>query len=123
MIRKPRIALRILAGLAGALVALTLTAIFLTQTAWFRSELRQRMIAELEEATGGRVEIENLDFDWRTLTASVRNLTIHGTEPGSEAPLFRADSIRVGLRIVSIWRQEIDLASLAVNRPRAASTA
>jgi translocation and assembly module TamB len=116
--RKLKSPLRILTGLAGALVALTLTAIFAMQTPWFRGKLRQRMIAELEEATGGRVEIEGLDFDWRTLTAGVRNLTIHGTEAGSEAPLFRADSIRVGLRIVSIWRREIDLASLEVNRPR-----
>ncbi|MGO9097323.1 MAG: translocation/assembly module TamB domain-containing protein [Bryobacteraceae bacterium] len=118
MIRKPRIARRILGGLAGALVALALMTIQVVRTPWFSGQLRQRMIAELAEATGGRVEIEGLDFDWRTLTASVRNLTIHGTEPGSEAPLFRADSIWVGLRIVSIWRKEIHLASLAVNRPQ-----
>ena len=118
MSRKVKIPLYLLAGLAGMLAALALLAIVIAQTAWFRGRLRERMIAELEDATGGRVEIGALDLQWRTLTAGVRNLVIHGAEESSEAPLFRADSIWVGLKIVSLWKKRIDIASLVVSRPQ-----
>ena len=62
MSRKVKIPLYLLAGLAGMLVALALVAIVIAQTAWFRGRLRERMIAELEDATGGRVEIGALDL-------------------------------------------------------------
>jgi translocation and assembly module TamB len=116
--RKVKIPLYILLGLAGLAVALTLVMVLVIRTDWFRDKLRERMIAELEEATGGRVEAGALNLEWRTLTAEVPNLVIHGAEPATEAPLFRADSIQVGLRIVSLWKKEIDIASLLVNRPQ-----
>ena len=118
MSRKVKIPLYLLAGLAGTAAALALVAIVIAQTAWFRGRLRERMIAELEDATGGRVEIGALDLQWRTLTAGVRNLVIHGAEESSEAPLFRADSVWVGLKIVSLWKKRIDIASLVVSRPQ-----
>ena len=62
MSRKVRVSLRVLAGLAATAVALALVAIVIAQTAWFRGRLRERMIAELEDATGGRVEIGALDL-------------------------------------------------------------
>jgi len=116
--RKVKIPLYLLAGLAALAAVLTLVAVVILRTEWFRGKLRERMIAELEEATGGRVEAGGLSLEWQTLTAEVRNLVIHGTEPSTEAPLFRADSIRVGLKIVSFWKKEIDIASLLVNRPQ-----
>lgn len=118
MSRKLKIPLYILVGLAGLAVVLALVAVLVVRSDWFRGKVRERMIAELEDATGGRVEAGALNLEWRTLTAEVPNLVIHGTEASTEAPLFRADSIRVGLRIVSLWKREIDIDSLLVNRPQ-----
>ncbi|MCX6636536.1 MAG: hypothetical protein NT090_15865, partial [Acidobacteria bacterium] len=63
------------------------------------------------------MEIGSFDFDWRRLRAEVRGFVLHGSEPGGARPLFRADSIVVGLRLVSALKRDIDIASLVVERP------
>ena len=57
----------------------------IVQSGWFHEYVRQRIIAELEHATGGRVEIGHFSFRGPTLTASVGPLVIHGTEAAGEA--------------------------------------
>ncbi|MGE5569286.1 MAG: translocation/assembly module TamB domain-containing protein [Rhodospirillales bacterium] len=118
MSRKSKITLYVLGGLTGAALALVVCALTVVQTGWFREKVRQRIITEAENATGGRVEIGAFDFDWRTLTADVRDLVIHGTEPPGEAPLFRAGLVRVGLKILSLSKKQVDIALLVVNRPQ-----
>ncbi len=118
MSRKLKIPLFVFGGLAGAALALVLAGLIVVQTGWFREKVRQRIIAEAENATGGRVEIGAFDFDWRTLTADVRGLVIHGTEAPGEAPLFRAGMVRVGLKILSLSKKQVDIALLVVNRPQ-----
>ena len=51
------------------------------------------MITEIERASGGRTEIGDFGFDWKTLTAEVTPFVLHGTEPATEAP---AVSRRIG---------------------------
>jgi translocation and assembly module TamB len=116
--RKVKIPLYVAGGLAGAALALVLAGLIVVQTGWFREQVRQRIITEAENATGGRVEIGAFDFDWRTLTADVRDLVIHGTEASDEAPLFRAGQVKVGLKILSLPKKQIDIAALIVNQPQ-----
>ncbi|MBI4874333.1 MAG: translocation/assembly module TamB domain-containing protein [Acidobacteria bacterium] len=117
MTRGGRIALY--AGLAAvALLAAAGIAGWVTlRSQWFREQVRQRIVAEVERASGGRAELESFDFDWKTLRAEVRGLVLHGTEPAGARPLLRVASVAVGLRIVSMLRRDIDLASLSVERP------
>lgn len=111
-----------LATIAGALVALLIMvstlALYLVQTNWFRERVRERVVSALEQASGGRVELGSFDYQWRTLTAEFGNLVIHGTESAKEQALFRADHLRVGLKIVSVFKRNIDVASVVVVRPR-----
>jgi translocation and assembly module TamB len=88
------------------------------QTALKPSHGRQHLVDEAERASGGRAEIGRFRFDWKTLTAEVRQFVLHGTEPAGEQPLVRADSIRVGLRIISLMERNIDIASLTLVRPQ-----
>lgn len=103
----------------GALAALLVAALIVVQTGWFREKVRQRIVAEIENATGGRVELAAFDFQWRRLSAEVRGLVIHGTEGPGEQPLFRARSIAVGLKVVSVFQRRIDIQSLVVDTPEA----
>lgn len=116
-----RIARFVLAGIAG-LAALALVAVvaglIVIQTPWFHGKVHDRIVYEIEKATGGRAELGAFHFDWRTLTAAVTNLTIHGTEGPGQAPLFHAASARVGLKVISIWEKKVDLASVVVRGPR-----
>ncbi len=105
---------------AAVLLAIILiaAAIITLRSAWFRDKVRARIVYEIENATGGRAQIGAFDLNWSTLTASVRGLVIHGTEGPGQAQLFRADLVKVGLKIISIWKKKVDLESLVVLRPQ-----
>ena len=64
-------------------------------------------------------EIGALQLDWRTLTAQVDNLTIHGTEPVDVAPLLAVKRIVIGFKIVSLVEREFNVALIEAEDPRA----
>jgi translocation and assembly module TamB len=109
----------IAAGSVTLLVALVAVAGILTlRSRWFYEQVRQRVVSTVETATGGRVEAGSFQFDWTRLRAEIRRFTLHGTEPEGKPPLFRAGSIAVGLKIVSVWKQAVDIQYLEVGEPR-----
>jgi hypothetical protein len=117
MSRPPRIALYILGGLAGLVLLLLLAAVLVLPSRWFSEKVRERLVSEVETSTGGKAEIGAFKFDWKTLTADVRPFVLHGTEPASEKPLFRAESITLGIRVISLMKRQFDLASLTLDKP------
>ena len=108
----------VLASLAAAIVLAALTAVLTLRSTWFYTRVRDGIVSRMEAATGGRVEIESFRFDWRTLRAEVKGLTLHGTEPAGKPPLLRCASVAVGLKIISLVDRDIDIQSLEVNSPR-----
>jgi translocation and assembly module TamB len=117
MRRGTKIALWAVATFAGLVAIAVLALLLILPSRWFHDHVRDRIVAEVERATGGETEIGSFDFDWRKLTARIGPLTLHGTEPAGEAPLLHADSVTVGLKLVSVLRRDIDIASLHVERP------
>jgi uncharacterized protein involved in outer membrane biogenesis len=109
---------RILGGIVALLLLLGLAAILILPSAWFRGKVRDRMVFEIERVSGGRSEIGEFRFDWKNLTAEVAPFVLHGTEPATERPLFRAESVKVGLKIISIAKKDVDIASLVVEGPQ-----
>src|SRR5690348_3309319 len=119
MSRRSRRAL-IAGGAVLALVTLlAVTAISIARSGWFREQVRQRIVAEAERATGGRIEIGSFDLQWRTLTAQVNDFVIHGTEPPGSPPLLRARSITIRLKVLSVLTRAVDLQSVDVEQPQA----
>jgi len=113
---------RHLAIAAAALLALAalviIGGVLVVQSSWFYEKVRQRIVTTVADATGGRVEIGAFRFDWKTMRAEVRNFVLIGKEPAGKPPLVRADSVTVGLKIVSILKRDVDILSLDVQRPR-----
>jgi translocation and assembly module TamB len=102
---------------AGVLIA-ALCALFL-QSAWFGETLRKRLVAEMEKATGGRVELQSFSFNFSRLQADLHGLAIHGREEAKgDPPLFSADLVEAAWTIESIWSLRADLRSLRIWRPR-----
>ena len=99
----------VLGGVAGVLVV---------RSGWFREQVRQSIVTQVETATGGRVELGSFAFDWSNLTASVAPFVLHGKEAASAAPLVRIDSIVLGLHVLSLLERKVDLATLRLDRPR-----
>src|SRR5438445_483844 len=119
MSRRSRLTLIISGAVFGLIFVLAVTAVFVLRSAWFREQVRERMVVEAEKATGGRVEIGSFDWDWNTMTARVNGFVIHGTEPARSPPLLRVRSITVVLKIVSMLKRMVDVQSIAVDQPQA----
>lgn len=113
---------RITLKIAGALLALfgiaALAVLAILPSEWLAEKVRDRILYEVERVSGGRVEIGRFHFDWKTLTAEVAPFVLHGREPAGEAPLVQADSVRVGLKIISLMQKRVDLSSATVLRPK-----
>ena len=97
---------RILRFGAAALGTVTIlafgSALIVLRSGWFHEKVRAGIVSTVETATGGRVELGGFRLDWRKLRVEIQSFTIHGTEPAGKPPLFRASSIAVGLKIVSV---------------------
>jgi translocation and assembly module TamB len=118
MTRGLRIGLISVLGFALVAAAVVVGGVYVARSAWLREKVRVRIVEQAQQATGGRVEIGAFDFDWRTLTAELDNLTIHGTEPAGQAPLLAVDRVIVGLHVVSLIERSVDLARVSAERPR-----
>lgn len=119
MNRKWRALLVSLAALSGLIVLLASASLYVAQTSWFKEQIRSRIVSTVERASGGRVELKSLHYDWRSLTAEFQGFVLHGSEPAGAPPLFQAERIRIGFRIVSLLRSNIDLGSIVIDSPRA----
>jgi translocation and assembly module TamB len=116
--RPVKISLWVAGVITGLVILLAIAAVLILPSNWFREKVRVAIVNQVERVSGGRVEIGAFQFDWSKLTAEISPFVLHGTEPAGEKPLFAADSVQVGLKIVSALKRDIDIASLVVQRPQ-----
>jgi translocation and assembly module TamB len=113
---------RIFAVSGGAVLVLALTVaitgVWMVRSGWLVEKIRQKVVETAETATGGKVEIGALQVDWKTWTATVDRLVIHGTEPAGAAPLLAVKRVAVGLKIISLPAREFNVQSVDVAEPR-----
>ena len=82
--------------------------------------LRRTLIHAIAERTGARVEIRKFRFYPWELRAEIDGLTLHGLEGPAAEPLFHADHIVVGVRILSVLHRKFSLDQLTIDRPELA---
>ena len=101
----------------GVFVVLVGAAVWYANTSDFENYVRGKVVAELEQATGGRVELKG--FHWRLLHLEfvAENLTIHGLEGPGQVPYAHLDRLYVRVKILSITRREIALNYLEADHP------
>ena len=83
----------------------------------FQQMVRRKVVASLEDATGGRVEIGEFHTIPLRLRIDVRNLTIHGREAADQIPLFHVDRLQAEVKIISIFSKKVGLHALLLDRP------
>ena len=109
---------RLAAVLAGLVIAMAVAGVFVLRSAWFLERLRQGIVDQAERATGAKVEIGRLTFDWAALRARVDGFVLHGKEPSDQDPLLRLTSATVGFKIISAFERKVDLQSLRIDAPQ-----
>jgi translocation and assembly module TamB len=106
---------------AAAFLVLTLltvtVGVFWLRSNSFRQYVIAKIIQQADEATGGRMEVENIDFRWSTLTVNLYGITLHGTESPSARPLAQIDRLTVSLRMDSLLHRELRLTELLIEHP------
>lgn len=118
MSRPVRISLIAVGSLLVLALIVVVGGIFVLRSNWFFQQVRERVVAELEKSTGGKAELKDFHFDWSTMTAEADGLTIRGTEPAGEEPLFRAAKVVIGLKLISLAERQVDVASVDIAEPR-----
>jgi translocation and assembly module TamB len=90
---------------------------FVASSSAFENAVRRRLIASLEEVTGGRVEMAS--FHWRLLhlSAEADGVVIHGLEDPNEAPYAKIERLRVVLSLRNLFSPSVRLRSLEIDRP------
>jgi translocation and assembly module TamB len=118
MTRLKRWTLYFATTLAVILILSAIAGLMVLRSDRFREYLQQRIVSEIEKATGGRAELGRLSVDWKSMNAQVAPLVLHGKEAPGEPPLLQVDSATLGLRIISVMEKKVDLASLRVEKPQ-----
>jgi translocation and assembly module TamB len=83
----------------------------------FQELVRRKVIADLEQITGGKVDIGAFRWKLSTLQVEADDITVHGSEPVGELPFAHADHLFVSLKIVSLFRRDIRLEKMVVTKP------
>lgn len=87
----------------------------LLRSEWLTEQLRLRVIAELEQATGGVVELEALRFDPSSWIVELVNLRVR--DPHREEPFLTVPAASLGISIQSFLSPSIRLVSVTLDRP------
>ena len=83
----------------------------------FQHLVRDRLIAALERATGGRAALGSFHVVPLRFQVEVRDLTIHGREAAGEAPLVHIDSLSAVVKLSSLLGARIAFHSLTLRHP------
>ena len=83
----------------------------------FEDFVRRKVIATLEDATGGRVELRSFHWNLGKLEFEADDLTVHGREGPDQLPYAHADRAHVRLHIVSFLETRIHLEYVGLERP------
>ncbi|HLW42906.1 MAG TPA: hypothetical protein VKS00_00385, partial [Candidatus Acidoferrales bacterium] len=78
---------------------------------------RAAIVRQIEQSTGAKAELGSFHYEMFRLRADLENLTVHGRETAGLPPLFHADKITVGVRIISLFGRKIALEDLEIVRP------
>jgi translocation and assembly module TamB len=121
----PRRTLRVLAGTLLAALLLLLIALggfsWYSTTPNFQRRVTHEVVQVLEDATGGRVELQRLSFSLWRLEIEADGLVIHGTEPAGEAPYLSADKILIQVKILSFLSHSAGGGAGIAHRPEPAA--
>ena len=103
--------------MAGLFAILVVALGWFLQSPAFREMVRDRVVLELEKATGGEVEMQSLTWNVSKLEVEAKGITVRGLEPPTDIPLVHIDRLYARVHIVSFFERNIDLQQLTLEQP------
>jgi translocation and assembly module TamB len=108
-----------LASLMALIAIGAIAGYFYLKSRSFREFALRKIIAEVDQSSGGRTQIRAFDFDLPTLTAHLYGIILRGKERPEAPPLLQIDKLTVGFKIQSVIRRQISLSELLIEHPAA----
>jgi translocation and assembly module TamB len=105
------------ACVAFILIAAPFTLFLWASAAGTQEFVRQRMVAELEKATGARVQIGAFHWHLFNLEADAEGVTLHGKEAPAELPLASIGRLDARISILGLLSPRVLLRDLEVSQP------
>ncbi|HEY6444484.1 MAG TPA: translocation/assembly module TamB domain-containing protein [Candidatus Acidoferrales bacterium] len=109
--------------LAGALIFIALGVLLvgtLLKSGFVERWVRREIVSRVEQSTGAGIEMGAFHLNVWHLELEIDDLTVHGLEAADMPPLFHADRVDVGVRIISLLGRKVALDELIVERPEVA---
>ena len=101
----------------GVLTLVFVALIWYSHTDSFHAWVHRRVVADLEETTGGKVELGQLDWSLSRLNFVAKGLVIHGSEGVDQQPYLRAENITINAKVLSWLGRQVGLRSIAIDKP------
>jgi translocation and assembly module TamB len=101
----------------GVFTLLFVALIWFSRTDSFHAWVHRKVVADLEDMTGGKVEIGQLNWNLSRLNFVAREVVIHGLEAPDQEPYFRAESITADAKVLSWLGGQVRLRSVVIERP------
>jgi translocation and assembly module TamB len=108
-----------LGALALTVVLAARWAVRYVESPEFNERARMYVVEQTEHASGGRVELQRLAWNWHRLEFELHGLVIHGTEAASEPPLVQVEQVRARLSWAELLAGKLSLRELQVVHPLA----
>ena len=115
--RHPHRRLWIWATVGVVLLAVVVSLAWYLRSPSFEGFVRGKLIAAVEDATGGRVEMAAFHWNLSQLAFEADGLTIHGLEPHGESPYAHVDRALVRLHIISLLGRQVSLEQVELWAP------
>jgi len=115
--RHPHARLWIEAAAGAVLLAVIVALVWYLRSPQFGDFVRRKVIASIEDATGGRVELGSFHWSLAKLQFEADDLTIHGLEGPDQLPYGHVDRINLRVRILSFIQTRISLEYLGLEHP------
>src|SRR5579871_3283652 len=104
-------------SVVGVLLLAAMGLFFYVRSASFQDSMRRRLVATLEEVTGGRVEIAAFRWNLSQLAFEATDITVHGLESPGQLPYAHVDRAVVQLHIISFFEKQFSVERLELQRP------
>lgn len=118
MKKRKKILLITAASLVGLLFVVVVAALITLQTSWFANYAKGKLVAIIDDSTGGSSQIGSLQIDLRHLTVRVKNFVLHGKEPRNAEPLLQVSQLEIRVKLLSSLSNVLDLQYLGIDSPR-----
>ncbi len=91
---------------------------FWASSSTFENIMRKRLIARIDEATGGRAEIGSFHWNLLKLEAEADGMVLHGREAAGEKPYAQLASLRISISVLGLFSPRVLLRDLKLTSRR-----